>query len=119
VYGGQYKDFIDLLAELWMVPPGAELRKVKEYRTDLDRIKGKVAEYSRYDGPSDCAGACAASVTLSGVADALKEQPESVVYIVAANQIGATIGTWRRVARSEASSLETLGIASDRIKIIF
>lgn len=119
VYGGRYKDFTEVLTELWLVPPDAELPKVRDYRTDLKQIRGKVAEYTRYDGLPECGGPCASDITIAGVADALQEQPESVAYIVASNKEGANIGAWRRVAKAEAASLESLGISSDRIRIVF
>lgn len=118
--GGRYKDPKDAWTELWLVPSGAEPPTPRKYETNIGKVKGKFAEYNGYDGlPGECEGPCSNSITLAGLADALREQPDSVAYIVVHNQQGATIGTWRRVAKSEAADLEGRGIVADRIKIIF
>jgi hypothetical protein len=118
-YGGRYKDAKDAWTELWLVPSGAEPPVPREYETNIREFKGKFAEYDEYDGIPDCDGPCSGSITLAGFADALQEQPATVAYIVVHNQRGANIGTWRRVAKSTAADLETRGIATDRIRIVF
>lgn len=118
-YGGRYKDPKDAWTELWLAPVGTEPPAPRKYETNISELKGKFAEYNDYDGPSECEGPCSGSVTTAGFADALREQPESVAYIVVHNQQGANIGTWRRVAKSTAADIESRGIPADRIKIIF
>jgi hypothetical protein len=118
-YGGRYKDPKDAWTELWLAPLGTEPPAPRKYQTNISELKGKFAEYDDYDGPSECEGPCSGSVTTAGFADALREQPESVAYIVVHNQQGANIGTWRRVAKSTAADLESRGIRADRINIIF
>ncbi|MCA1594748.1 MAG: hypothetical protein LC754_19395, partial [Acidobacteria bacterium] len=59
------------------------------------------------------------NVTLAAFADHLRQQPKTVAYIVAFNVRGATPGTWRRVAKRDASDLEGYGIEANRIKIIY
>lgn len=119
LYSGRYKDPKESLTELWLVPFGAEPRPTHEYTPNIREIKGKFAEYSEYDGLPECGGPCVGSVTMAGFADVLRQQPDHVAYIVAYNQPGANIGTWRRVAKSIAADLESRGVPSDRIKIVF
>lgn len=118
-YGGRYKDPREAWSELWLVPPGADPPELRDYRTDLRELRGKFAEYTEYDGILGCEGECSYNVNLAGFADALNEQPGSVAYIVVSNQVGAAIGTWRRVGKSTAADLESRGILAERIKLIF
>jgi hypothetical protein len=120
-YGGRYKELTTSWSELWLVPAGADTPEAQAYETKIGKLKGKFAEFDSYayDGLDECFGPCLGDVTGAGFADALTEQPESVAYLVATNQKGAAIGTWRRVAKREADHLQTRGIGADRIKIIF
>ena len=119
-YAGRYKDLNEVRTELWIVPPGAEPPKTREYQTNIQKVKGKFAEYIEYGGlPGSCEGECSYNVNLAGFADVLTEQPESVGYIVVSHQSGAPIGLWRRVAKGTAADLERRGINSERVRSIF
>ena len=120
-YGGRYKDPTSSRSELWLVPAGAEPPAAKAYESKIGQLNGKFAEVDAYadEGFPDCNGPCLGDFTIAGFTDALTEQPDSLAYLVATNGKGATIGTWRRVAKRAAEDLQTRGIAADRIKIIF
>jgi hypothetical protein len=120
IYSGRYKDPADIFTELWLVPLGTAPPEPRRYASKLKTITG---EFSRSDGWEDAGEGATApyfgNSTLAAFADALREQPKSVGYIVASNVRGATPGTWRRVAKREAAELQDHGILADRIKIIY
>lgn len=120
IYGGRYLKPYEVETELWIVPHGAEAPELKGYESSLETIKGKFREYKSWDGYLESAdGPPFGNVTLAALADILRQQPKSLAYIVAFNVQGAPPGTWRRVAKRDASKLQEYGIASDRIKIIY
>lgn len=120
IYGGRYKDPAEVATELWIIPPDAHAPEPKHYKNKIDTIKGKFTEGEAWDGFADGAdGPSFGNVTLAAFADALRQQPKTIAYIIAFNMRGATPGTWRRVAKRDESSLQGYGIEADRIKIIY
>jgi len=120
IYGGRYKNQLEVLTELWIGPSGANPPEPRHYQTKLTTITGKFTEYKGWDGfADDDTGPSLGNVTLAAFADVLRQQPEAVAYIVSYNMRGATTGTWRRVATRDATDLQGYGIQSDRIKIIY
>lgn len=120
IYAGRYKDPTDVLSQLWLVPFGASPPEAKHYSRKLKKINGKFSEGNGWDGFADGAGGPSlGNVGLAAYADALRQQPNSVAYIVASNLRGATPGTWRRVANREVTDLQDYGIQPDRVKVIY
>lgn len=120
IYSGRYQNPAEVLTELWIVPQGATAPEQKHYKSKLETIKGKFAEYKEWDGfPDGGDGPRLGNVTLASFADILRQQPKALAYIVAFNLRGAAPGTWRRVAKQDASELKSYGIEADRIKIIY
>lgn len=121
IYGGRYKNQTEVRNELWIVPPGANPPELKHYKRKLKTFTGKFMEYEGWDGFPDgeYEGPPMGNVTIAAFADLLHQQPKSVAYIVAYNFRKTAPGTWRRVAKIEASDLEGYGIEKERIKIIF
>lgn len=119
IYGGRYKDPAEVVTELWIVPPGADAPRPKRYKSKLETISGKFAEYRGWDGFPDADGPSLGNVTLAAFADALREQPDSVAYVVAFRLRGSPPGTWRRIAKQEAADLQGYGIQAERVRIIY
>lgn len=119
VYGGRYKNPAEVLSELWLVPQGASAPEPRCYKSKLEAITGKFTEYKAWDGFPDSEGPSFGNVSLAAFADILRQQPKTFAYIVAFNVRGATPGTWRRVAKRDATDLQGYGIEADRIKIIY
>jgi hypothetical protein len=118
---GRFKDAFDVSIEFWLIPSGAELPKTRDYDPGLAKLRGKLQEFSDWDGfpDGDGGGPPQGNVTFAAFADVVKAQPNSIAYIVAFNNRNSTIGAWRRVAKREAGELQTYGISTDRIKMIF
>ncbi|HEX8176886.1 MAG TPA: hypothetical protein VF543_17480 [Pyrinomonadaceae bacterium] len=119
VYGGRYYKPDEVETELWIAPPGADAPELRGYESSLETIRGKFKEYNSWDRYPDGDGPAFGNIALAGLADVLKQQPKSLAYIVSFNVQGAAPGTWRRVAKRDASALQAYGIAFDRIKIIY
>ena len=120
IYGGRYKDQLEVLTELWIVPSGANPPEPRHYKSKVKTITGKFTEYEGWDSFADGdVGPSLGNVTLAAFADVLRQQPDTLAYIVSYNTRGASPGTWRRVATREATDLQGYGIQSDRIKIIY
>ena len=117
-YGGRYKDPSDVFTELWLVPAGAGPPKIKRYSSELKLKSGKFASGAGWDGPVDGHG-YPGDVKIAAFADHLRNEKESVGYIVGYNHPEAAPGAWRRVAKEKATRLEQGGIKSERIKIVF
>jgi hypothetical protein len=116
IVGGRYRDPLDSLTQLWVVPQGASPPEIIDYANG-GPLKGKVAVRDGWDGSPEEVGL--GDAVLAGIADQLARQPNDVVYLAASNYRGSVIGTWRRVANRDAASLKERGVAEDRIKIIF
>lgn len=120
IYGGRYKKLTTVATEFWIAPLGADAPKPKRYKSKIEKITGKVLEYEGWDGfPDGAEGVSAGNVRLAAFADTLRQQPQTTAYIVAFNFPNSSPGTWRRIAKQEASELQSDGIESDRIKIIY
>lgn len=119
IYGGRYKNPAEVLSELWLVPQGMPAPEPRRYRSKLEAITGKFAEYEAWDSFPDGDGPSFGNVTLAAFGDILRQQPKTFAYIVAFNVRGATPGTWRRVAKRDVTNLQGYGIEADRIKIIY
>ena len=57
--------------------------------------------------------------TVYGFADALRQQPKTLAYVVAYNSRSSATGAWRRSAKEIARQLNNQSVPADRIKIIF
>lgn len=120
IYGGRYKKADEVLIELWIIPRAAPAPELKLFKSKIETISGKYKEYEAWDGYPDAGdGPPMGSVSFAAYADALKQQPNSVAYIVAFNKHESAPGTWRRVARRTTDDLREYGIEADRIKTIF
>jgi len=121
IYAGRYKDPFEIYAELLIVPPGAATPTPKRYKEKLKTFSGKMFESGGgdYFGYEDCCGVGFGNYELAAFADALRNQPQSVAYLIAFNVDSATPGTWRRAAQLEAEALQERGVDAGRIKIIF
>jgi hypothetical protein len=120
IYGGRYKKLGDVSIELWVIPRGAPAPELKHYRSKIETFTGKFDEYGAWDGyPDGGDGPSLGAVSFAAYADALKQQPKTLAYIVAFNSSVSAPGTWRRVAKRTVDNLHEYGISADRIKIIY
>ena len=120
VYAGRYKNPVDVFTQLWIVPFGSIPPEPRRYSNKLKAVTGKFADGEGWDGEQDgLSGPYFGNVTVAALAERLRNQPNSVAYIVAFTHRDATPGTWRRVAKMAATDLQAHGIQTDRIKILF
>ncbi|HKG14731.1 MAG TPA: hypothetical protein VKB12_15490 [Pyrinomonadaceae bacterium] len=125
LYGGPYRDKTETHAELWRVPPGAEVPKPVRYKNDAATFKGKFDEYDGWDevvlSPYDAGtGPSVGDMTLAGFAEVLRLQPSAVAYVVTYHGREAAPGAWRRVGEREAESLRwEYGVDASRVGVLF
>ena len=123
IYGGPFRERDVTQVEFWLVPFGAEPPAPAKYENDAGKFKGKFAEYQAWDElfiGDGTTGPSTGNMTLAGFAEVLRSQPKMVGYVAAYNGREAAPGAWRRVAESEAGSLEEeYGVESSRVKVIF
>jgi hypothetical protein len=122
VNAGRYKELTQVQTEYWLIPHGDTPPEPKRYNGTLKKFTGKFIEYKGWDGfpdGGDEGGPSFGSVTYAALADLLRQQHDTVAYIVAFNEKSSPPGTWRRIAKRDAADLEGYGIQADRIKIIF
>lgn len=120
VYGGRAADPKSIRTELYVVPPGAATPNVNRHPTRLPLVNGKYTDYQGYEGWGDGTGPPEyGNVTFAGFADLMKNQPDSVAYIVAYSYAIATPGAWRRIARRDAEDLAGRGLSADRLNIVY
>jgi len=73
IYGGRYKNQLEVLTELWIGPSGANPPEPRHYQTKLTTITGKFTEYKGWDGfADDDTGPSLGNVTLAAFADVLR-----------------------------------------------
>lgn len=121
VYSGRYKDLKMSAVEFWIVPPGAEPPEAEKYENPAATFTGKFEERLAWDnaGFDESTGPSIGDVSLAAFADLLRQQPETVAYIVAYSTADSAPGAWRRAAKEIAGNLEAdYKIAADRVKIL-
>ena len=119
IYGGRYKELKSFFIDLWIVPPGATSPEPVAYESSVKTFTGKFSEYTVLEGGYGGEGIPQGNVTLSGFADVLAQQPESLAYVVAENTKAGTPGAWRRAANEVVANLsDNYKVQVDRIKVI-
>jgi hypothetical protein len=121
IYGGRYEKINEISIELWVVPRGTPAPELKHYQSKIKTFAGKFDEYDSFDGFADggADGPVIGDVSFAAYADLLRQQSQTIAYIVAYNTHTSTPGAWRRVAKRSADGLQEYGISADRIKIIY
>jgi len=124
IYGGRYKDVAAPFIEAWIVPFGEDLPKTIRYESKLPIQRGKIRDFVRSDEISEISDECACGpsqgdVKLAALAEAIRNQPSDIVYLVAYNLPASAPGTWRRVAKREIEYVQGFGIDGERIKSVF
>lgn len=118
IYAGRYKNPDEVFTQLWIVPAGANPPNIKRYSKELKHLTGKFASGGGWDGSVEEFG-YPGDVTLAALADRLRNQKESVAFLIAYSHPDAAPGAWRRVAKEKVARLTQSGINSERIKILF
>jgi hypothetical protein len=119
IEGGRYEKLKDFYTELWIAPREALAPEPRQFENNAKTFKGMFAEYEFWEGPVDVMDGFSGNVTLAGLADVLRQQPESRTYVVVQNTVTGTPGAWRRAADEVTSNLQNnFKIGADRIKVI-
>jgi hypothetical protein len=110
IYGGRYKELNTGFMEIWIVPPDAAPPTPTVYEKEEKTFTGKYAEFYVVDSMTTgyeegVGGPSQGNLTLAGLADVLRRQPDSRVYIVASNTREAVPGAWRRAAKEYSDNL--------------
>jgi hypothetical protein len=124
IYAGRYENPSENFNELWLVPTGADPPEPRHYEQKPKPVSGKFEERRAWDdlpqGIEEEGGRPSlGNVAHAAFADALREEPNTTLYIVAFSLCGSAPGTWSRIAKNEAADLEERGIKADRVKIIY
>ena len=124
VYGGRYRNKTEVRFEVWVAPTGAGPPDLKEYKNDSGSFTGKFAEFETHqgadgEGPSLGEGLSLGDATVHGFADALRQQPKTLAYVVAYSSRTAATGAWRRGAKDIARQINVQSVPAERVKIIF
>lgn len=119
LYGGRYKELDEVFTELWVIPHDAVPPEPVSYENNVKTFAGMFTEYVYWEGPYDEEGIPQGNVVLAGFTDILRQQPESLAYIIVRNTKKGTPGAWRRAANDVSASLQDgYKILAERIKII-
>lgn len=124
IYGGRNRDLREPRIELWVAPQGAAPPEPQHFETEIKTFKGKFSDSEAWDDiavveSEEGPGLPVGSVTLASFADMLKQQSDTVAYIVAYNGLDAVPGAWRRVAARDADSLKQRGVEGGRVRVIY
>jgi hypothetical protein len=123
INAGRLEKLTDSRIRFWLIPPGAELPKEQSYTGEAGTAKGKVADFVGYEYfggiYGETWGPPLGLVRTAGIADALREQPNTVLYIAAFDFPNSLPGAWKRIAEGEVEKYESRGIVKDRLKIVY
>lgn len=118
--GGARADLKEGLTELWIVPEGAEPPVAPP--ADSKYAEGFSGRFGAYSADPDLyqevyeMGVADSELSRSEFAAKLKQQPDSVGYLLISAPAGGAPGAWRRLARREEQLLSALGIDASRLK---
>lgn len=123
IYAGRYKEWNEVLTQLWIAPHDGAPPEPVRYDTRLEAFTGKFCEFDAWDTfltDEGGTGPTHGNVLRASLADVMHQQADTRVFIVVYNRKGALPGAWRRISGDIASSFENgYKVEAERIKIIY
>ena len=122
IYGGRNNELTQLKFQLWIVPKGAAEPKPHKFETNVDTMRGLLAEWQAsddfgavYEGEGEVG---IPEVPHAAFADILNVQKNAIGYVVVQAGEDLTPGAWRKVAQQEIDTLKPYKIDESRIKMV-
>jgi hypothetical protein len=122
IYAGPNEDPHEPRIQLWLAPQGAPPPELARYENKVETFNGLFTEQEGWDGIYDEDGGTGPpipGVSLPTFIDMLEARKDTVAYIVAFTGTESAPGAWRRVAQRESENLQSKGVTSGRIRIIY
>jgi len=124
IYAGPNSDPSEPRIQLWLAPQGAPQLEPVKFERKVETFTGLFAERWRWDG-IDLGGADGGTgppvpdVAAPTFIDLLKQRKDTIAYIVGFSGAESAPGAGRRVAQLESEDLQSKGVTSDRMRIIY
>lgn len=123
IYSGANSNPNEPRIQLWLAPRGAPPPELVRYESKVETFNGLFTEQERWEsiyfGEGEATGPPVPDVSLPTFIDMLKERQDTRAYIVAFGGTESAPGAWHRVSQLESERLQSKGVTSNRIKIIY